>query len=471
MEEEMRRRQQKNQSKNKSKKGKGKIIALVILLIIAITAAAGVFWWKTSVKPPEIPVEPADAEDLPSGVQKADGIYSVLVVGTDKVGLNTDTIFVASFDTINDKINVMSIPRDTMSANVSRTVKKINAAYSVGGKANMDNLKKEIKALIGFTPNYYVVVNLDAFAQLIDAIGGVKIDVPRDMDYEDPYQNLSIHIKKGEQVLNGQDAIGFVRYRKGYVEGDLGRVKAQQQFMTALAQQLAQPSTLTKLPKIADIINKNMQTDLTASEILWFGQQAVEVDIANDLQMFVLPGEAHTVNSLSYYIPSTTDILEIVNGHFNPYDKAITKLDTVSLSSIRAQAAEQAKKTDQTEKQDPEVQKEQEQENSDIAGESTTSDTKPTNDGETSQKPTVPEDSVNPSDSTDVLTPEDPSTTPIDTTDEAINSGGSDSSGVVLNEFGQPYVPEDNASVETPPADSSNTTTVDSNETDTVPQS
>ena len=445
----MSRRQSKKKPVKKRKKGKGKIIALVILIIIALIAAAGVFWWKTQVKAPDIPIAPEDAEDLPEDVQKNDGVYSVLVVGTDKVGLNTDTIFVASFDTINDKISVMSIPRDTMSANVKRSVKKINAAYSVGGKANMDNLKKEIRALVGFTPNYYVVVNLDAFAEIIDAIGGVKIDVPRDMNYDDPYQDLHIHLKKGEQVLDGQEAIGFVRYRKGYAEGDLGRVKAQQLFMTALAQQLAQPATITKLPAIADIINKNMKTDLAISDILWFGQQAVEVDMANDLQMFVLPGEAQYVSGLSYYIPSEKDILEIVNTHFNPYDKPITKLDTVSLTSIKNQAAQEAKKPTKVE-DDPEIEEEKKQEQSDIAGEKNPAVDKTTSgdendasdqddtdaagtDGQTGseQEPTAPVGT----------TPQEE--LPADTPEGHQDGGGS--SNVVLNEFGQPYVPDNGA--------------------------
>lgn len=197
MDEELSRRHSKQKPPKKKKKGKGKIVALVILIILAVIAAAGALWWKTQVKPPEIPIAEEDKEALPEGVQKNDGVYSVLVVGTDKVGLNADTIFVASFDTVNDKISVMSVPRDTMSANVKRSVKKINAAYSVGGKPNMDNLKKEIRALVGFTPNYYVVVNLDAFAEVIDAIGGVKIDVPRDMNYDESLSGSAHPSQKG----------------------------------------------------------------------------------------------------------------------------------------------------------------------------------------------------------------------------------------------------------------------------------
>lgn len=136
-----------------------------------------------SIKPPSLDKLTGDTAEQQE--EREDGIYNVLVVGTDKVGLNTDTILVMSLDSINNRANVMSIPRDTMS-NVSRNVKKINAAYSIGaknGKGNIDNLKKEVSYLMGFEVDNYVVINLNAFEEIIDAIGGVTIDVPRDMNY------------------------------------------------------------------------------------------------------------------------------------------------------------------------------------------------------------------------------------------------------------------------------------------------
>ena len=108
---------------------------------------------------------------------------------------------------------------------------------------------------------------------------------------------------------------------------------------------------------------------MTISDILWFGQQAVEVDMSTNLNMFVLPGEAQYVSGLSYYIPYEKGILEVVNEHFNPYDKPITKLDTVNLTSIKNQAAQESKKPVKTEEKDPEIIEEQKQEQSDIAGE------------------------------------------------------------------------------------------------------
>ena len=320
------------------KKAVAIIICVIVILIAGALAMAGM-----SIKPPSLDKLTGDTAEQQE--EREDGIYNVLVVGTDKVGLNTDTILVMSLDSINNRANVMSIPRDTMS-NVSRNVKKINAAYSIGaknGKGNIDNLKKEVSYLMGFEVDNYVVINLNAFEEIIDAIGGVTIDVPRDMNYDDPYQDLHIHLSKGLQTLNGQQAIGFVRYRSGYVEGDLGRVKAQQLFIEAVAKQLSSASTVTKMPKLIEIILRNTDTDLTNGEMLWFGKEALEVDMSTDLKMFVLPGEARMVNRLSYYLPNEAEILEIVNEYFNPYATPITSLNIVNVQSgVQKETARQS---------------------------------------------------------------------------------------------------------------------------------
>ena len=275
-----RNRSEKNARHPRKKRKIRKKAVIIIVCVIAALLISGLAMAGMSIKPPS--VEKPSVDDTQEIEERADGIYNVLVVGTDKVGLNTDTIMVMSLDSINDRANVMSIPRDTMS-NVKRSVKKINAAYAIGaknGKGNIDNLKKEVSYLLGFEVDNYVVVNLGAFEEIIDAIGGVTIDVPRNMNYDDPYQDLHIHLEKGVQTLSGKEAIGFVRYRSGYAEGDIGRVKAQQLFIEATAKQLASPSTLTKLPKLAEIVLRNMDTDLTNGEILWFAKEAMAIDLS-----------------------------------------------------------------------------------------------------------------------------------------------------------------------------------------------
>lgn len=340
----------KRKRKKNKKKGVGRIILMILgfLLLFAVTIVLTIGF--LTIRPPDISNKDKDTNDPDTKIEeRADGRYSVLIVGTDEVGLNTDTILVASLDSKNNVASILSVPRDTMS-NVTRNVKKINAAYASGAKngvGNIDNLKKEISYLIGFSVDNYVIINLDAFEELIDALGGVTIDVPRNMDYDDPYQDLHIHIEKGMQTLNGKDAIGFVRYRKGYAEGDLGRVKAQQLFMQALAEQVATPATVTKLPQLAEIVLDNMRTDLTYGELAWFVKEAVSIDVSNDLHMFTLPGIAATVKpdgsyqALSYYLPYEDEILEMVNTYFNPYATEITKLNLVDTAALLKKAGTQ----------------------------------------------------------------------------------------------------------------------------------
>lgn len=352
----------------KKKKTHIGLVVLIALLLIVVAGGAGFMIGSSMIKPPSVHVPSWGHSDEQNNNQqeeeneRADGVYNVLIVGVDKVALNTDTILVASLDSKEDKINILSIPRDTMS-NVSRSVKKINSAFGTGakdGKGNIDNLKKEVSYLVGFDVDNYVVVNLSAFEELIDAIGGVKIDVPRNMNYDDPYQNLHIHIQAGEQVLNGEQAVGFCRYRSGYAEGDLGRVKAQQMFMKALIRQVATPSILTKVPQLAKIIEENMETDLTTGEILWFAKEAIGVNLEEDLQTFILPGEARWAYSLSYYIPDASAILEIVNAHFNPYETEIKRsdLNIVDLASLpkenRPQKQDEEKNTDEDNEEESE---------------------------------------------------------------------------------------------------------------------
>lgn len=340
---------QKKRKKSK-KKSAGRIVLMVFgfLLLFAVTVVLTLGF--LTIRPPDISGKDNDNNDPDSKIEeREDGRYSVLIVGTDEVGLNTDTILVASLDSQNNVASILSIPRDTMS-NVTRSVKKINAAYASGAKngvGNIDNLKKEVSYLIGFQVDNYVIINLEAFEELIDALGGVTIDVPRNMDYDDPYQDLHIHIEKGLQKLDGKEAVGFVRYRKGYAEGDLGRVKAQQLFLQALAEQVATPATVTKLPQLADIVLDNMRTDLTYGELAWFVKEAVSVDVTNNLHMFTLPGIAKTVKpdgsyqALSYYLPYEDEILEVVNTYFNPYATEITKLNLVDTAALLKKAGTQ----------------------------------------------------------------------------------------------------------------------------------
>ena len=129
-------------------------------------------------------------------------------------GGNTDTMLLASYDVTNQKATVMSIPRDTM-VNVNWDVKKINSVYNMNGQGDkgIAAVYKEVSQLVGFEPDYRVVVEWDAVGKIVDAIGGVYFDVPYDMDYHDPYQDLVIEQAKGYRLLNGDDAMQVIRWR------------------------------------------------------------------------------------------------------------------------------------------------------------------------------------------------------------------------------------------------------------------
>ena len=134
---------------------------------------------------------------------------------------------------------------------------------------------------MGFEPDYQVVVEWEAVGQIVDAMGGVWFDVPRNMNYDDPYQDLHIHQEKGYRLLSGDDAMQVLRYRHdndmryGYPDGDLGRIKTQQAFLTAMVDQLLKIGNITKINQFIRVFQNNVETDLSFQNILWFAQQAI----------------------------------------------------------------------------------------------------------------------------------------------------------------------------------------------------
>lgn len=286
-------------------------IVATILTIATVLAVSAFALYYFVPQPPE-------NDSAANGVGlNAEDTYNILFCGLDESGENTDTILLISFDAKNTEAKILSIPRDTMS-NADRVPQKINAAYSDGRPENIEKTKKEVEMLTGLRIHRYAVSTFDAFANLIDALGGVEIDVPADMYYEDPYQDLKIDIKAGRQVLDGEHAVHFLRYRDTYLEGDIGRVKAQQLFYQALINELSKPSNVTKLPELAEVFEKDLHTDLSLPELLWFAKKSKGFDTENNLKMFILPGSPQYVGEISYYIPALTNILNMINNEFTP---------------------------------------------------------------------------------------------------------------------------------------------------------
>lgn len=270
--------------------------------------------------------------------------YTFLLVGRDTGGGgNTDTMMLVSYDVPNQKLNVMSLPRDTM-VNIPYDIKRLNAVYNYngGGEAGIEALDDEIAALVGFTPDFQVVVEWEAFGELVDAIGGVNFEVPFRMYYNDLSQGFKIDLQAGYQNLNGDEAMQLIRFRQqsddegnafgGYPNGDLGRIQTQQAFLKALIEQCLQmDKLLSNLGDYIDIFNKNVTTNLTVSNMAYFGKAALTGLKMENVGFHTLPNESCGVwsrtysNYQSYVVPKADELVALVNEHFNPYVEDLTK--------------------------------------------------------------------------------------------------------------------------------------------------
>ena len=162
----------------------------------------------------------------------------------------------------NKRIDLVSLPRDTLLHNEYRN-NKLNFAYAKGGT---ELLMEQIENLLGIPVDFYVTVNLKGFIALVDQIDGVDFDIPINMDYDDPYQDLHIHFTKGPRHLNGQEAMEVVRFRHnndgtGYGTEDIGRIGTQQAFLKAVAKQLLQIGNVKNIPALVDIFYTYVKTD------------------------------------------------------------------------------------------------------------------------------------------------------------------------------------------------------------------
>ena len=336
------------------------LIAVAVVLALAVIAVAAC---QSLFVRPDVSSKPStqdpDTEEIDwgegsrprsDGERKSEDYYTVLILGRDTGGGgNTDTMLLASYDVTNQKATVMSIPRDTM-VNVPWDIKRINSVYNYygGGDRGIQYLYKEISQLVGFEPDYQVVIEWEAVGQIVDAMGGVWFDVPRNMNYDDPYQDLSIHISKGYQLLDGEGAMGVLRYRHdndmhyGYPDGDLGRIKTQQAFLQAMLEQLLQIKNVTKINDFIKVFQDNVETDLSFQNILWFAQAAVFGGLQSENVNFVtMPNKnvscwSRTYHSYqSYVTPIADELLELVNTELSPYVETFTlsDLDIMSVNS------------------------------------------------------------------------------------------------------------------------------------------
>lgn len=263
-----------------------------------------------------------------------EGVYNILVVGHDDAALLADVTMLVNIDTVNNAITVMQIPRDTfISLNV--LTNKVNAAFNTFYNQNyagsydktvplaMKELEEMYEKSLCINIHHTAVLSLAGFREIVDIMGGVNVYIPEGMYYSDPEQNLYINIDAGDQWLNGAQAEGFIRFRSGYSQGDLGRVSAQKIFLTALferAKEVVKSANVSALTDIATTISKYLTTNLTVSDLMFYAKAFVNIDLAN-IHMLTIPGNMVGVD---YYVINRAATLEAINQYFNIYENEIT---------------------------------------------------------------------------------------------------------------------------------------------------
>ncbi len=312
----------KNSKKKKKKKKIGKKILLLFLFILLI--AGGVFAYKVHLNGGGMSGMLATMVGHDENTKKNLGEFKVLLLGisTDQENVDlTDTIMVASYNPNTQKATLLSIPRDTYTGKnpaKATAYEKINSLYS--RKHRPEETLEAVNEITGLNIQYYVVIKTEALIKLVDVIDGITFNVPIDMDYDDPTQDLHIHLKAGEQELDGDKAEQLVRFRHNndgtsypeeYGDNDLGRMRTQREFIMQVVRQTAQPGNIFKLGSILDVAKENVFTN-------------IDFNVAKDYIPYVV--EFNTENLLTDMLPGTTPDWEKTNGvSVFVYDKYETK--------------------------------------------------------------------------------------------------------------------------------------------------
>ncbi len=277
---------------------KRRIWPWILMLVVFLTAALGGAYFASNSLT-EKPVEKKQSEELLTAKDKA----TIMIMGVDErdddVG-RSDTLMIASIDPKTNQASLLSVPRDTRVKIKGHGFDKVNAAYAYGKeKLSQDTVEN----LLGVSVDHYVIINTKSFKKIIDAVGGIDIDVPKRMHYEDPWDDdggLIIDFHPGMQHMDGAKAVTYVRYRDE--EGDLGRIRRQQDFVRAFMEKLVSPSIIPKLPTVIKEVMGSLETDLSFRQLLEFVGTLKESK-NNGLKTDMVPGKPLYIDGVSYWIP------------------------------------------------------------------------------------------------------------------------------------------------------------------------
>ena len=331
---------------------KGSVLAKILVIIGILAAVAygcyGYFF-------------PAKGMDNLAREDRLSLKKNIVVLGVDErqeeydVG-RSDTLFVMMFDTKNKNVSLLSIPRDTRVKIKNHGWDKINHAYAYGGR---ELTQETVEEFLGLRIDNYIMVDFKGFKGLVDAIGGVDINVEKDMYYKDTWDGFTIDLEKGMQHMDGKTAIQYVRYRDE--EGDIGRIKRQQHFIKAVYEKITSADMLLRIPGLTKQLSSMIKTNLSLTVMAEIGKALSTMMKNQGLVMATVPGEGEYIDDISYWLPDIKEtrklMMDMQGGVMN--DRYWSAAET--MASEYSAAIAKAKKGDTSEENKEALKKEKEQ--------------------------------------------------------------------------------------------------------------
>lgn len=305
------------------------IIAIITIILLTATGVLGVKIAKNglSLKGMLMTSIGQDEKDI----QNLDPFYCLVMgISEDIEAKLTDTIMLCAYYPNEQKVSILSIPRDTFVGNSTTSADsydKINALYQTSPEKTLE----AVRNLTGIDVRNYVVISNNALRDVVDEIGGVYFDVPMNMNYDDWGQKLHINLKKGYQLLDGDKAEQLVRFRHNndgttypseYGTQDIGRMRTQREFLKAAATQILSGNNIFKIDDIMQVVFENIETNLKMEDIIKYIPSATEFNPEN-IQSEMLPGVADYIGVLSFYVNDEEETNALVSSLFGLTEEQI----------------------------------------------------------------------------------------------------------------------------------------------------
>ena len=278
---------------------KKRVLIAVIILIIVLYALAFYFYYHKGF---------SVQGDDPFATSKV----TVLVTGSDtpiESPPRSDTIFLASINLEEGDTGIMFVPRDTRLDIPGYGTNKINAAYALGG---IELLEETLESFLQIPVDYHIDLDFAGFSSIVDVLGGIEVEVERELNYVDRAGDLEIDIPAGRQKLDGEQALNYVRYREP-IYGDIGRIRRQQKFIRSGFERLRSPDIITKLPALYNELRKNIETNIPYGDITPFLRILKQMNM-EQLQIETLPGEPRYIEGISFWLPEHEQIEGLVDS-------------------------------------------------------------------------------------------------------------------------------------------------------------